>query len=168
MILSVTLRTRIGTKPRVFGGGYAVHRGIPECYDVPMSIYLGFDSHVFDYILAEPALLRGQLIEYLTEAPHQLLISAVNVLEGACCPTADKRGALLRLMFQLSGGCRPLALAGDLFRSEIDSYALGQTSATITLAEEQEGIFWIALNAPEEIEQADIEDANRYRAEAGM
>jgi len=128
-----------------------------------MRVYLGFDSHIFDYVLAEPMPLRGQLIEYVTKAPHQLLVSAVNVLEGACCPTADKRGALLRLMLQLSRGCRPLALAGDLFRREIDAYAIGQVSETVTIAEEQEGL-WIGLNAPEEIEQADIKDANRYRA----
>lgn len=129
-----------------------------------MKVYLGFDIHIFDYILAEPVPVRGQLIEYLTIAPHQLLVSAANVLEGVCCPSEDRRGVLLRLMFKLSGGCRPLALVGDLFRSEIEAYAIGQASETITIAEEQEGL-WIALNAPEEIEQADIDDANRYREE---
>lgn len=129
-----------------------------------MSVYLGFDNHVFDYLDAEPAPLRGQLIKYLTEPPRRLLISGVNVLEAVCCPSARKRISLLRLISALSGGCRPLALPGDLFSSQINAYALAQPSTTVTIGAEQEGL-WIALSAPEEIDEADVEDANHYRTE---
>jgi hypothetical protein len=129
-----------------------------------MSAYLGFDNQVFDCLGTELAPLRGRLIEYLTKPPHQLLISAVNVAEAACCHRPEKREALLRLMCMLSGGCRPLALPGDLFRSEIEAYALGRPFKTITVGAEHEGL-WIALNSPEDIDEADVEHANRYRTE---
>ncbi|MHB8655722.1 MAG: hypothetical protein ACYDA9_17800 [Terriglobia bacterium] len=125
-------------------------------------LYFGFDSQVFSYLQTEDAAIRDQAIQYFAQPRHHLLPSGVNVLEAACCPSVGTRTSLLRLMSSLSGGVKPLALVGDLLRGQVDDYAFGRPFTTITIGEEQRGL-WIALESPEDIGGEDVQEANQFR-----
>lgn len=127
-------------------------------------IYFCFDTNVFDRLLVESTPVREQVADYYSTGVHQVLVSAVNVLEVVCVENDDRRTALLSLMANLSNGRRPLALSNEILRAQIDAYALRKPSIDITISKEQSGL-WIALCLPEQVGDAEVQEANRYRVE---
>jgi hypothetical protein len=94
---------------------------------------------------------RDRLVEAIWK-DGRLLLSAYNIAEFVQYENVPVRNEQLAFLKHACRNLRPFALPNDLCRYEADAYMTRQKQASLSIREDQEGI-WIALDHPEDIDE---------------
>lgn len=78
--------------------------------------------------------------------------SVFNIAELASTSNQKRRLGLLKLIKEISGGYRPLAMPGELLRRSLAAVSIWATDMDHSMGPEWEGV-WIALNDPGQIDE---------------
>src|SRR5216683_7386036 len=82
----------------------------------------------------------------------RVLVTGLNVAEVAATEETQRRIGLLRLQRKLIGSLRPLHVPTELLQVVTIAYAERRPTATITIGDRQQGLWW-ALEEPESLDE---------------
>ncbi len=92
----------------------------------------------------------------------RVLVTGLNVAEVAATEETQRRIGLLRLQRKLIGSLRPLHVPTELLQVVTIAYAERRPTATITIGDRQQGLWW-ALEEPESLDEEARQETHAWK-----
>ncbi len=120
---------------------------------------LCFDTSGINRLYDDPE--RDAIVPALL-ATGRVLVTGLNVAEVAATEETQRRIGLLRLERKLIGSLRPLHVPTELLQAVTIAYAERRPTATITIGERQQGLWW-ALEEPESLDEEARQEIHAWK-----
>jgi hypothetical protein len=121
---------------------------------------LYFDTNIYNRLLDDPAM--NSIVPVLAHGPHEIHVSALNIIEMAATPDPHRREALLQSANRLIRGNLPVDYPRNLLRRSLEHFVKGETGFSATIRPEDANILRL-LREPACIKAKWLDDVGEWK-----